>query len=167
MLLLCSMTYYFRADETQVEISTTGETLFVGSVFKNRKVLQQTMSLQAIKQCFCFKQPKSCPKILKMVCVDETCPWHLTAHVVKDSESFKITSYATTHTCNIDSRKNYNKHANYKLLGEVVKSRYSSRQGGPRAVDLPQLLLNDLNVRISYSTAWRAKEVAVENVRGG
>ena len=75
----------FRADETQVEISTTGETLFVGSVFKNRKVLQQTMSLQAIKQCFCFKQPKSCPKILKMVCVDETCPWHLTARVVKDS----------------------------------------------------------------------------------
>ena len=156
----------FRADETQVEISTTGETLFVGSVFKNRKVLQQTMSLQAIKQCFCFKQPKSCPKTLKMVCVDETCPWQLTARVVKDSESFKITSYATTHTCNIDSRKNYNKHANYKLLGEVVRSRYSSTQGEPRAVDLPQLLLNDLNVRISYSTAWRAKEVAVENVRG-
>ncbi|CAB78013.1 putative transposon protein [Arabidopsis thaliana] len=156
----------FRADETQVEISTTGETLFVGSVFKNRKVLQQTMYLQAIKQCFCFKQPKSCPKTLKMVCVDETCPWHLTARIVKDSESFKITSYATTHTCNIDSRKNYNKHANYKLLGEVVRSRYSSTQGGPQAVDLPQLLLNDLNVRISYSTAWRAKEVAVENVRG-
>nr|AAC24187.1 Mutator-like transposase [Arabidopsis thaliana] len=132
-------------DAAPVEISTTGETLFVGSVFKNRKVLQQTMSLQAIKQCFCFKQPKSCPKTLKMVCVDETCPWQLTARVVKDSESFKITSYATTHTCNIDSRKNYNKHANYKLLGEVVRSRYSSTQGGPRAVDLPQLLLNDLN----------------------
>jgi len=61
---------------------------------------------------------------------------------------------------------NYNKYASYKFLGEVVKSRYSSTQGGPRAVDLQQLLLNDLNVRISYSTAWRAKDVVVENVRG-
>jgi len=60
---------------------------------------------------------------------------------------------------------NYNKYASDKLLGEVVKSRYSSTQGGPRAVSLPQLLLNDLNVRMSYSTAWRAKDVAVENVR--
>ncbi|AAD12675.1 Similar to gi/3047071 F7N22.10 maize transposon MuDR homolog from Arabidopsis thaliana BAC gb/AF058825 [Arabidopsis thaliana] len=143
-----------------------GELANLGNDAAPVKVLQQTMSLQAIKQCFCFKQPQSCPKTLKMVCVDETCPWQLTARVVKDSESFKITSYATTHTCNIDSRKNYNKHANYKFLGEVVRSRYSSTQGGPRAVDLPQLLLNDLNVRISYSTAWRAKEVAVENVRG-
>ncbi|KAG7588868.1 Nucleic acid-binding OB-fold [Arabidopsis suecica] len=156
----------FRDDETQVELSTTGETLYVGSVFKNRKVIQQTMSYLAIKQCFCYNQRRSCPTRLEMVCVDDTCPWHLTAQVVKNSECFKITSYDTTHTCDIDTRKNYNKHASYKLLGEVVKSRYSSTQGGPRAVDLPQLLLNDLNVRISYSTAWRAKEVAVENVRG-
>ncbi|CAL9239352.1 unnamed protein product, partial [Arabidopsis halleri] len=49
----------------------------------------------------------------------------LSAQVVKNSECFKITSYDTTHTCDIDTRKNYNKHASYKLLGEVVKSRYS------------------------------------------
>ena len=60
----------------------------------------------------------------------------------------------------------YRKHATYKLLGEVMKNRYSSTQGGPRAVDLLQLVLNDLNVRISYSTAWRAREVAVNSIRG-
>ncbi|KAG7552562.1 Zinc finger PMZ-type [Arabidopsis thaliana x Arabidopsis arenosa] len=155
-----------RCDSTEVEISTTGETLYVGSVFMNRKVIQQTMSYLALKVCFCYKQTRSDPRRLEMVCVDENCRWHLSAKVVKNSECFKITRYNSIHTCDIDTRKGYTKHANYKLLGEVVKSRYSSTQGGPRAVDLPQLLLNDLNVRISYATAWRAKEVAVENVRG-
>ena len=117
------------------------------------------MSYLAIKQCFCFKQPRSDPTRLKMVFVDDTCPWHLTAQVVKDSECFKITLYATTDTCDIDTRKNYNKHANYKLFREVVKSRYSSTQRGPRAVNLPQLLLNDINVWISYSTAEELKRL--------
>ena len=99
----------------------------MGSVFKNRKVIQQTMSYLAIKQCFFFKQPRSGPTRLKMVCVDDTCPWHLTALVVKDSECIKITLYVTIHTCDIDTWKNYNKHANYKLLGEVVKIRFYAK----------------------------------------
>ena len=99
----------------------------MGSVFKNRKVIQQTMSYLAIKQCFFCKQPRSGPTRLKRVCVDDTCPWHLTAQVVKDSECIKITLYVTIHTCDIDTWKNYNKHANYKLLGEVVKIRFYAK----------------------------------------
>ncbi|KAG7559206.1 MULE transposase domain [Arabidopsis thaliana x Arabidopsis arenosa] len=132
-----------RCDSTEVEISTTGETLYVGSVFMNMQVIQQTMSYLALKVCFCYKKTRSDPRRLEMACVDDNCRWHLSAHVVKNSEYFKITRYHSIHTCDIDTRKGYAKHANYKLLGEVVKSRYSSTQG-----------------------AWRAKEVAVENVRG-
>ncbi|AAF98184.1 F17F8.10 [Arabidopsis thaliana] len=40
----------------------------------NRKVIQQTMSYLAIKQSFCYKQPRSYPTRLVMVCVDDTCP---------------------------------------------------------------------------------------------
>jgi len=101
-----------------------------------------------------------------MVCVDRNCPWQLTAHVIPNSKCFKITGYDSIHVCKIGSRKDYRKHATYKLLGKVMKNRYSSRQGGLRAVDLPQLVLNDLNVWISYSTAWRAREVVVNSVRG-
>ncbi|XP_010489992.1 PREDICTED: uncharacterized protein LOC104767701 [Camelina sativa] len=53
-----------------------------------------------------------------------------------------------------------------KFLAEAIKSRYNSTQAGPRAVELPHLILNDMNVRISYSTTWRAKEVAIKHVRG-
>jgi len=48
----------FWADETQIELSTTCATLYVGCVSKNRKVIQQTMFYLAIKQCFCYKQPR-------------------------------------------------------------------------------------------------------------
>jgi len=35
----------FWADQTQIELSTTCAALYVGCVSKNRKVIQQTMSL--------------------------------------------------------------------------------------------------------------------------
>ena len=103
------------------------------------------MRLVAIKRCFRYKQTRSCPKRLEMVCVDHNCSWHLTTHVIPNSKCFKITGYDSIHVCKIESQNDYRKHATYKLLGEVMKNRYSSTQGGPRAVDLPQLDLNDLN----------------------
>ncbi|KAG7564472.1 hypothetical protein ISN44_As10g012380 [Arabidopsis suecica] len=81
-----------RCDSTEVEISTTGETLYVGSVFMNRQVIQQTMAYLALKVCFYYKQTRSDPRRLEMACVDDNCRWHLSAKVVKNSECFKITS---------------------------------------------------------------------------
>jgi len=59
----------FWADETQIELSTTCATLYVGCVSKNRKVIQQTMFYLAIKQCFCYKQPRSWRTRMEIVCV--------------------------------------------------------------------------------------------------
>lgn len=107
---------------------------------------------------------RSDPIKLEEVCVDSNGPSKLTECVVKKFLNFKIICFHSVYTCDINTQKHYNKHASYKIEIEMVKGKYGCSP--PRAVKFPHLVLAENNVKISYGKAWKAKEVALENVRG-
>ncbi|CAL9239313.1 unnamed protein product [Arabidopsis halleri] len=82
------------------------------------------------------------------------------------AENMEVRTATLTHTCDITSRGQYGKKASCKVIAEVLKSKYANRKLGPRAVDIPDIILDELRVSINYMKAWHSKERAVIEARG-
>ncbi|KAG7584960.1 Zinc finger PMZ-type [Arabidopsis thaliana x Arabidopsis arenosa] len=63
-------------------------------------------------------------------------------------------------------RSKFGKNASARILAQLMKAKFANGKKGPRACELPEMILAELNVTISYMKAWNAKEMAVCEARG-
>ncbi|XP_010513253.1 PREDICTED: uncharacterized protein LOC104789219 [Camelina sativa] len=98
--------------------------------------MQNTLAIYAIKRLFLFKILKSEPDRIICVCIDPLCAWR------------------------------YEKQASAKVIAEVLKAKYANGLPGPRAVDIPAIVLEELKVSVTYMKAWYAREAAIIKTRG-
>ncbi|XP_010481010.1 PREDICTED: uncharacterized protein LOC104759829 [Camelina sativa] len=68
-------------------------------------------------------------------------------------------------TC-VDKKSRYGEKASAQILAELLQSKFANGKKGPRACELPSMVLEELNVTITYMKAWNAKELAIEAARG-
>lgn len=78
----------------------------------------------------------------------------------------EVRTATLTHTCDVTTRAKYSTKSSCKVIAEVLKSKYANGRLGPRAVDVPDIVLDELRVSINYMKAWHAKERAVAEARG-
>lgn len=145
----------------------TNDAIFIGRVFRNKAEMQTALAIYAIKRFFNFVQTRSDPERLIVRCVDRNCAWRVFGHTVGlNSENIEVRTATLTHTCDISTRAEYRKKATCKVIAEVLKSKYANGKMGPRAADIPDLVLEELRVSISYMKAWHSKEKAEIEARG-
>ena len=102
-----------------------------------------------------------------MCCVDRGCAWRVYGHVVANgSKNFEVRTATLTHTCSVTSRAQYGKQATAKVIAEVLKGKYSNGAAEPRAMDVPDIVLSELKVFVTYMKAWYAREAAMIKSRG-
>ncbi|CAE6074325.1 unnamed protein product [Arabidopsis arenosa] len=100
-------------------------------------------------------------------CVDMNCAWRVYGHTMGwNSETMEVRTAILTHTCDVTTRAEYGKKVTCKVIAEVLKSKFANEKLGPRAVDIPDLVLEELSVSITYMKAWHAKEKAEIEARG-
>lgn len=99
-------------------------------------------------------------------CEDSKCNWKIYATKQNGSENVEIRTATLKHTCDAGSRSQRGKKATSAVLGELLQARYAHGKKGPRACELPELVLAELNVTISYMKRWYVKEVAMKKARG-
>ncbi|KAG7591226.1 Zinc finger PMZ-type [Arabidopsis thaliana x Arabidopsis arenosa] len=92
------------------------------------------------------------------VCGDRKCRWRIYATYHKDSESVEIRTATLKHTCDVEARSKYGKKATASILGELLKAKYAHGKKGPRACELPEVVLSEINVSISYMKACNISE---------
>ena len=147
--------------------SSEEDAIYIGRIFKDKNHMQTTLAIYAIKRLFHFKQTRSDPGRLIFHCVDRKCPWRVNAvSAGQESKNFEVRTLTLTHTCNIASRSQYQKQATSKLIAKVLEGKYANGMPGPRAVDIPDIVLGELKVSVSYMKAWYAKEAAIMKTRG-
>lgn len=147
--------------------SAEEDAIYVGRVFKDKEDMQNTISIYAIKRLFHFRQTRSDPTRLVFVCVDPRCRWRVFGHVVSEnSKNFEVRTATLTHTCTIMTRAKYAKHASAKVIGSVLQRKYANGVKGPRAVEISDIVLDELKVSVSYMKVWYAKEAALRKSRG-
>ncbi|KAL0728453.1 hypothetical protein Bca4012_024546 [Brassica carinata] len=70
------------------------------------------------------------------------------------------------HHCTVDERGQFRKHATSSIVGGLMRKKYVGTGSGPRPGAIREIMRTDHSVPISYWTAWKSREIAIENGRG-
>lgn len=142
------------------------DALYQGRVFKSKQDLRNTLAVHAMKKVFHFKLENSDKKRVIAKCVDPNCKWRIFAVNHANSQNLEIIRVQLKHSCDVSYRSNYGKNATAPILANLMKGKFANGKKGPRACELPEMVLAELNVTISYMKAWNAKELAICGARG-
>ncbi|KAG7548439.1 Zinc finger SWIM-type [Arabidopsis suecica] len=153
-------------DKANMNLRKSEDCMYIGRVFRNKNELHKALSIYSIKRLFNFRISASDKTRVIAVCGDRKCRWRIYATYHKDSESVEIRTATLKHTCDVEARSKYGKKATASILGELLKAKYAHGKKGPRACELPKVVLSEINVSISYMKAWYAREVAMKRARG-
>ncbi|XP_038686652.1 protein FAR1-RELATED SEQUENCE 6-like [Tripterygium wilfordii] len=115
---------------------------------------------------FQFRVIKSTKTLFMIQCAAKGCEWRMRSIRVKDSELFKVTRLNDNHKCSLDFINRSHMQASGKVIGECIKSKYNGVGRIYRPKDIIQDVRQEFGVNISYDKAWRAREAALESVRG-
>ncbi|KAH9751900.1 SWIM-type domain-containing protein [Citrus sinensis] len=121
------------------EVSGDTDVSIVKEVFESKEALQEKLKALAVKKRFQFKTPKSDKDLLVVVCVDDNCKWRLCAN---------------------------HRQASSKLVGQNFRYKFDGASSSYKPTDIRQDFQKEFGYEISYHKAWKAREFAMEMVRG-
>ncbi|KAH9679403.1 SWIM-type domain-containing protein [Citrus sinensis] len=134
--------------------------------FSSKEVLQGKLSAYAITRNFEYKTFKSGKNLLVVTCVDKNCKWRLRAVKVNNCGMFKIRKYCHVHSCSHDVSKKDHRQASAKLIAQNIQFKYDGSSSLYKAADIRHDFQQQYGYDISYHKAWRARECAMQIVRG-
>lgn len=140
--------------------------LFVGQVFVDRAAFKTHMSLYALAKKFRFLCRRSEPGKMILQCKSTECSWRVYAAKLPGCPRFQIKRLNEEHTCNVDDRGDFKRHATSNLIEEMVRSKYAGVGSGPRPGTLREFMRTDHQVPITYWKAWKSREVAIDKGLG-
>ncbi|XP_038695537.1 uncharacterized protein LOC119992829 [Tripterygium wilfordii] len=146
--------------------SESSETFDVGVIFTNKKELHKHISLYAIKKNFQFRVARSTKSLLMVECVATGCQWRMRGIKLKETELFLVKKFNDTHTCSLEFVNHGHKQASGRVIGDCIKAKYEGVGRVYRPKDIIQDMRREYEVNITYDKAWRAKECALDSLRG-
>ncbi|KAG5594704.1 hypothetical protein H5410_035936 [Solanum commersonii] len=101
-----------------------------------------------------------------IVCVEHDCCWRFSASVRKKSNLFKIRYFNSEHTCPIRDMLLTNVQATVRFISVVTAPKLHNHKRIHTSNDVIEDIRSLYGIDISYKQAWRAKERALEIIRG-
>ncbi|XP_062113898.1 uncharacterized protein LOC133824895 [Humulus lupulus] len=138
----------------------------VKQLYKNKDVLKKVVSMFAIRNNFQYKVRRSDKRFFLVTCLDQTCKWLLRASKFLKTDMFIVRKYVPTHTCSLDVKGDH-RQASSRVIGECIKSKYKLLgETSYSPYDIIRDMKDEYGVSISYEKAWRARECALDMIRG-
>ncbi|CAL8174677.1 unnamed protein product [Prunus armeniaca] len=137
----------------------------VGQVFPNKIALIKTLCLAAVRGHFRFRTVQSGKRRLCVRCWQLPCPWRLRAYKFGLHE-FRVVKYDPFHECDLRYLSSHHPQASTRLLSDFVKRRFKDSRTIYTAGDIIKDVRQNFGVTISYSKAWRSRELALKIIRG-
>lgn len=132
----------------------------------DRSAFKTHMSLYALAKKFRFLCRRSEPGKMVLECKGTECPWRVSAAKLPGCPRFQIKRLTNEHTCTVDERGDFKRHATSNLIGEMVRNKYSGVGSGPRPGSLMEYMRTDHQVPITYWKAWKSRELAIDRGLG-
>ncbi|KAJ8627982.1 hypothetical protein MRB53_021289 [Persea americana] len=155
---------YHRYHEFDPNMQMDWPALSIGLSFKDVNMLRMVLRQYAIRNSFNINYLKNDKTRLTAVCSDQTCNWRLHASVLQDGQTFEIRKLIDSHNClNINQGENHM--ASAAWLAEKIEARIKMD-----VTVTPKVLCAEIfrcyGVTVSYLKMWRAKETALQKIRG-
>lgn len=140
--------------------------LYVGQVFVDKDAFKVHMSIYALANKFRYFVRKSEPGKVVLECSGVNCVWRVYAAKILGCPRFEVKTLENVHMCTVDERGQFTRQATSSIVGGMMRSKYVGTGSGPRPGALREMMRTDHSVPISYWTAWKFREKAIENGRG-
>ncbi|XP_070043001.1 uncharacterized protein [Nicotiana tomentosiformis] len=133
----------------------------VGQVYKDKQIIASAMKHYSVMNKFQFRVKSYC-----LVRVGDNCTWHFKSTSINDSALFKVRKFNSLHTCSLMD----NAYIQRKPTATVVSSMVIPKYADPKTIYTPKDIQTDVlsehDVNLTYMQVWRAKEKALEFLRG-
>ncbi|XP_070015285.1 uncharacterized protein [Nicotiana sylvestris] len=137
-----------------------------GQVYKDKATLKEVMKNYAIAQRFQFRVDRSNTVSYALICISEDCDWRFKASSINKSELFKVREFNDNHTCPLKDKVYEQRHASSSLISGIIRTKLTNHKRKYTPRDIIDDVKSDLGVDVSYMLAWRAKEKAMNFLRG-
>ncbi|XP_019229221.1 PREDICTED: uncharacterized protein LOC109210278 [Nicotiana attenuata] len=116
---------------------------------------------------FCIKLYVSAVVVLyALLCISEDCEWRFKASSINKSELFKVREFNDNHTCPLKDKVHEQRQASSSLIGGIIRPKLTNHKRKYTPRDIIDDVKSALGVDVSYMLAWRAKEKAMNFLRG-
>ncbi|XP_060195187.1 uncharacterized protein LOC132624420 [Lycium barbarum] len=141
--------------------------VFVDQIYKDKDTLKNVMANYAIRKRFNFRTERSNAVSYTLVCCLTDCRWKFRASSIANSEMFRVRSFHDEHTCPLKDKVYSQRQVTSWLIGaSVVKPKIANHKRKYTPGDIVDDVKNEYGVDVSYMTAWRAREKAMNELRG-
>uniref|UniRef100_A0A5B6ZQT0 SWIM-type domain-containing protein n=1 Tax=Davidia involucrata TaxID=16924 RepID=A0A5B6ZQT0_DAVIN len=158
--LMDSNDHKHRKAALQWENTITG----VDQRFRSFAEFREALHKYSIAHGFAYKYKKNDSHRVTVKCKSEGCPWRIYASRLATTQLICIKKMSTTHTCEGTAVK-----AGYRAtrgwVGSIIKEKLKvSPNYKPK--DIASDIKREYGIQLNYSQAWRAKEIAREQLQG-
>ncbi|XP_024006162.1 uncharacterized protein LOC112082841 [Eutrema salsugineum] len=153
-------------DFDELDLSNEDGEIWVGKKFRNKEHFKITLAINALKNVVMFEFKKHAKKYTVAECPSKICDWRVLGCQVGESALYEVRKACLKHTCHPDTRKKFSKHTTSKVMAALLKAKYENTIVGPRASQLPAIVLSEYNITASYWKCWKAKELAIYSAHG-
>ncbi|XP_070005385.1 uncharacterized protein [Nicotiana sylvestris] len=155
-------------EEYQSEIITESTQTYIeeGQVYQDKQTVAAAMKNYSVMHKFQFRVKRSSHRSYWLICVAESCKWHFKATSINDSAMFKIRSFSRQHTCCLMDETFIQRKRTATVLGSMVVPKYCDPKTVYTPKDIQTDMLSEHGLNLSYMQAWRAKEKALQFLRG-
>ncbi|XP_019248480.1 PREDICTED: uncharacterized protein LOC109227741 [Nicotiana attenuata] len=156
----------FELDKDLIISKTNQREVIVGQVYKDKATLKEVMENYAISQRFQFRVDRSNAVSYALLCMSEDCEWRFKASSINKSELFKVREFIDNHTCPLKDKVYEQRQASNSLIGGMIRPKLTNHKRKYTPKDIIDDVKSEIGVDASYMLAWRAKEKAMNFLRG-
>ncbi|XP_075111999.1 uncharacterized protein LOC142182038 [Nicotiana tabacum] len=147
----------------------TPNVIEVGQVYKHKQIIVNAMKHYSVMNNFQVRVKKSSARRKEhycLACVGDNCTWHFNSTRINESALFKVRKFNSLHTCSLMNNTYIQRKPIVMVVGSMVIPKYVD----PKTIYTPKDIQNDMlsehGVNLTYMQVWRAKEKALEYLRG-
>ncbi|XP_070020519.1 uncharacterized protein [Nicotiana sylvestris] len=152
--------------ESIIITDSTPNFIEVGQVYQDKQTIATAMKHYSVMHKFQFRVKRSSSRSYWLLCVGENCTWHFKATSINDSVMFKVRHFNSQHTCSLMDNTFIQRKPTSMVVGSMVIPKYSDPKTIYTPKDIQIDMLSEHGVNLTYMQAWRAKEKALQFLRG-
>ncbi|XP_070013769.1 uncharacterized protein [Nicotiana sylvestris] len=143
----------FELDKDLIISKTNQREVIARQIYKDKATLNEVMEHCAISQRFQFR-------------VDRSNSVRFKASSINKSELFKVREFIDKHTCPLKDKVYEQRHASSNFIDGLIRPKLTNHKRKYTPKDIIDDVKSNLGVDVSYMLAWRAKEKAMNFLRG-
>ncbi|KAG7563853.1 MULE transposase N-terminal all-beta domain [Arabidopsis suecica] len=143
----------------------------VGQEFRSKEAIQSLVEKAGHNNVFEFVVKKSEPLRYVVACSEahNGCDWYIRAARRDTTKPFSIRTHRNIHSCSRSSTstgRRSRRKGTPTMVASLLAEDYPGKLTTPPPKDLIDLVQGRFGVQVSYSTAWRGKKEAANDIRG-